>query len=394
VLVFQCCIAVLSGGLKTTPLYANWNKGTLMKKIMLFKIMIISILLFSTKFNIAQVIEGNVNLASQTDVNAFIGSSITGNLEIRGADITDLATLYSLNSVGGDLRINYNYVLTNLDGLDNITSVGGNLAIWNNADLTNLDGLSNITFVEGALEIDYNYAITNLDGLGNTNSVGWDLHIVNNYALTNLVGLSNITSVGGNLYIAGNDIITNLGGLSNITFVGRRLQIDFNDALTNLDGLSNITFVGADLRIDGNDSLYSFCGLYALLNANGLKGSYFVSNNLLNPTQQEILNSGPCTSTEVVGNEIKTPISYKLEHNYPNPFNPLTKIVYQIPKDGFVTIKLYDGIGQEVKTLVNEQKTIGSYELSVDGSNLASGTYYYRISVNNFTEIKKMIILK
>ena len=92
--------------------------------------------------------------------------------------------------------------------------------------------------------------------------------------------------------------------------------------------------------------------------------------------------------------EDNNPANFVLYQNYPNPFNPATTIKYQIPEDGFVTIKIYDILGNEVKTRINEQKSKGSYSLILDSSDLVSGVYIYRIQVNNFTSAKKMMVLK
>ena len=80
--------------------------------------------------------------------------------------------------------------------------------------------------------------------------------------------------------------------------------------------------------------------------------------------------------------------------NYPNPFNPTTIISYQLPKEGMVTIKIFDALGREVKTLVNEFKLHGKYTVSFDASNLASGVYFYQLKSGNYASIKKMILLK
>jgi hypothetical protein len=88
------------------------------------------------------------------------------------------------------------------------------------------------------------------------------------------------------------------------------------------------------------------------------------------------------------------PIDYSLEQNYPNPFNPTTTIRYQIPKDGMVTLKVYDILGAEVATLVNEEKVAGKYEVGFDASRLASGVYIYRLNVNDFVNVNKMVMLK
>lgn len=90
-------------------------------------------------------------------------------------------------------------------------------------------------------------------------------------------------------------------------------------------------------------------------------------------------------------NVIKT---YALDQNFPNPFNPTTIIKYQIPNAGNVLLKVYDILGSELATLVDEQKIEGRYEVNFDASNLASGVYIYRLSVNDFVNVKKMILLK
>lgn len=88
------------------------------------------------------------------------------------------------------------------------------------------------------------------------------------------------------------------------------------------------------------------------------------------------------------------PNVYKLEQNFPNPFNPVTKINYAIPKQGFVTLKVYDILGREVRTLVNEVKTAGVYAVDFDGTELSSGIYFYRIHAGNFVQVKRMILVK
>lgn len=91
---------------------------------------------------------------------------------------------------------------------------------------------------------------------------------------------------------------------------------------------------------------------------------------------------------------IGTPVSYSLSQNYPNPFNPATQIKYSIPENGFVTLKVYNILGKEVATLVNENKTAGDYSINFSAKNLSSGVYFYSIKAGNFTQTKKMTILK
>lgn len=85
---------------------------------------------------------------------------------------------------------------------------------------------------------------------------------------------------------------------------------------------------------------------------------------------------------------------YILSQNYPNPFNPTTTINYSIPKESFVTIKIYDVVGKEVAVIVNENKSAGSYSIEFDASKLVSGIYFYRMQTGNFIETKKLILIK
>jgi hypothetical protein len=86
--------------------------------------------------------------------------------------------------------------------------------------------------------------------------------------------------------------------------------------------------------------------------------------------------------------------NYLLRHNYPNPFNPTTKIKYQIPQLSFVTLKIYDVLGSEVALLVQGEKSLGSYQVEFNATGLPSGVYFYRLQAGNFVETKKMVLMK
>jgi hypothetical protein len=88
------------------------------------------------------------------------------------------------------------------------------------------------------------------------------------------------------------------------------------------------------------------------------------------------------------------PKEFKLEQNYPNPFNPTTTIQYQLPADAKVTLKIYDILGSEVTTLVNEDQEAGYKEVKFNATNLASGMYIYRLTANKYVSTKKMMVLK
>jgi len=92
--------------------------------------------------------------------------------------------------------------------------------------------------------------------------------------------------------------------------------------------------------------------------------------------------------------EIGTIKTFALEQNYPNPFNPATTISYQLPTEGQVSLKVYDMLGNEVATLVNEMKTAGEYQVDFNAAALSSGIYFYRLQAGNFVETKRMMLMK
>lgn len=88
------------------------------------------------------------------------------------------------------------------------------------------------------------------------------------------------------------------------------------------------------------------------------------------------------------------PVGYSLEINYPNPFNPQTIISYSVPVQGKVTLKIYDVLGREIRTLFNGPRAAGNYSVMFDASGLSSGVYFYRLSAGEFSVTKKMMFLK
>ncbi len=90
----------------------------------------------------------------------------------------------------------------------------------------------------------------------------------------------------------------------------------------------------------------------------------------------------------------EVPLHFALRQNYPNPFNPSTVIGFHLPASGFVTLKIYNVLGEEVATLVNEERIAGSYEVTWDATGFASGVYFYRLSGGNFTETKKLVLMQ
>ena len=105
--------------------------------------------------------------------------------------------------------------------------------------------------------------------------------------------------------------------------------------------------------------------------------------------------STPSTEiTQVEGNITTIPSAYQLFPNYPNPFNPVTTIKYDVPKTSLVKIKVYDVAGKMISELVNRQMEAGSYEINWNGSEYASGVYFYKIETKDFTKVMRMVLIK
>ncbi len=109
----------------------------------------------------------------------------------------------------------------------------------------------------------------------------------------------------------------------------------------------------------------------------------------------------PRTNSDFVGEidavkraQSSIPTVFSLAQNYPNPFNPTTTIRYSIPNSSNVSMKIYNILGQEVATLVNQHQIAGNYTVTFDASRLASGVYFYRLNAGSFTAVKKMLLLK
>ncbi|NNG27336.1 MAG: T9SS type A sorting domain-containing protein, partial [Ignavibacteriaceae bacterium] len=121
-------------------------------------------------------------------------------------------------------------------------------------------------------------------------------------------------------------------------------------------------------------------------------GGFFSSWDIRHPPSSVILKT--TNGGGVVNVVFNIPESFLLKQNYPNPFNPITKIKYQIPELSFVTLKVYDVLGSEVATLVNEEKPVGNYEIKFNGIGLTSGIYFYQLRAVSFVETKKMVFMK
>jgi hypothetical protein len=115
-------------------------------------------------------------------------------------------------------------------------------------------------------------------------------------------------------------------------------------------------------------------------------GSGFI--NIISTEGEDIVSAIELTENDLIPNE------FSLQQNYPNPFNPLTTIKYDIKELTMVELKVFDILGREVATLVNDEKPVGYYEIKFNASNLPSGIYFYRLKAGSYIETKKMVLMK
>ncbi len=191
------------------------------------------------------------------------------------------------------------------------------------------------------------------------------------------------------------------------------LEVDFDSTLINTNNSKQIYIANsgsAQLVIDSitiSDSRFSilnvdlstapFSSTKALLgfHPDSIKNYSAILSVYTNGGTKEIVIKGIGSDNPVnVDDKSYLPLAFSLEQNYPNPFNPSTIIKFQLPTNSSTRLIVYDLLGREVATLVNEQKPAGNYEAEWNASNLPSGLYIYLLRVGNFVQMKKMILLK
>ena len=149
------------------------------------------------------------------------------------------------------------------------------------------------------------------------------------------------------------------------------------DANGNMVTGQNETWQGG-VWVPGNDS-FSF---------GDIAGNYYSWSGSLVMLRYRVI------TTDVAQGSGEMPTQLELTQNYPNPFNPSTTIRYSLPHTSFVTLSVYNTLGQEVAQLVNEQQQPGYHEAVFRGDRLASGVYFYRLEAGQFTSVKKLLLVK
>ena len=246
------------------------------------------------------------------------------------------------------------------------------------------------------------------------NQTQWDTTFVSYWSETHSFADSRYgnSKNSTNNYFTLNDTINLIGAVNprlefmakwatETTFDYTRIQVstNFGSTWTNLAGRYTAivsgqpSYHGVQPWIYERISLNSYIGQRVKLRFNyvtdgGVPGDgfYFDNFRVVNYTD------GPGVGISQNGNEI--PLSFALYQNYPNPFNPVTKINFDLPKSSFVSIKLFDILGREVKNLVSGNMDAGKYIIDLNSSDLAGGVYFYRIETAEFSDTKKMMLIK
>ena len=223
-----------------------------------------------------------------------------------------------------------------------------------------------------------------------------DLSALNEYLVTEPIGVSDNSSFVYSVQYGINDSLSAAQVMIDDRFVNYKVQLIDANTGEIIGEYDNVTY--------NEENIYEYGNISYQVNTQGIGNRTVRLRLIVDDNFATGYSMGKIYSDEYVLGKTnvqqinfsgKEPVtSYNLFQNYPNPFNPNTTIKYEIPKDGLVTLKIYDILGAEVATLVNEERSAGRYEVNFDASSLASGVYIYRLNVNDYANVKKMILLK
>lgn len=256
----------------------------------------------------------------------------------------------------------------------------------------------NIRFVDGS----YGYGLAGSNIYKTTNGGdNWELQYVdplNSFSDIFFVNRNKCWVVGENGIV----LTTDNGGIP-VELTSFTSSVSINDVTLNWLTATETNNQGFQIeRRNVQDESYDDWNSFGFVTGNGTTTepqSYsFADKNLEAGKYQYRLKQIDFDGTFEYSNkievEINVPLKFSLGQNYPNPFNPSTSIQYAIASRQFVTLKVYDVLGNEIATLVNEEKPAGNYDVEFNASHMASGIYYYQLRAGEFVETKKMILMK
>ncbi len=347
------------------------------------------------------------------DVAFYTGSSVVSWSEnVSGNTFTNKFIKYgsvkTAGTTGKDLRI-FNAPTLQEMHLVSFTTNSLPFAFTHSANLNSINKDNSLVMASGIQavafkdEVEYFFRIgdisfngSNIDFESFEDTVGiFSLEDLNTNLITNSFMASETNTLVYSIEYGVTDSVLALVQLQN-KFIS--FKVELIDQLTGaiVAELNNIQMDGNSIeKLKSKTFSFNITGLPSSSLAMRLK----VNNDLEPEYAAAIIKSDE--SVLLKNNPIELNLSgtaviteYSLEQNYPNPFNPNTTIKFQIPNDGFVTLKVYDILGNEIATLLNEEKPQGRYEVNFNAGSLASGVYICKLQAGSFISSKKMLLLK
>jgi len=330
-----------------------------------------------TNLNVEQTISQNNNIFAATHGGVYKSTNYGTNWVLSNNGITD--------SVINCFAKTSSNVFAGTDSKGVFRLMNDSLG-WVTAGLSNKKIRK--LFVAG----NFIYAATNT-GVYKTSNSGavWEAPSLSDTAINGFaVRGSSLYAVSGNNGV----FVSTNNGTNWSTFNSGLTSTRINTILSN----NNILYVGTkdsglfNASAGNWESTNRNAGIFSL-NITALAAD---SNNIYVGDNCGLVYSGPFNSISYIknNNNNKIPSDYKLSQNYPNPFNPSTNIKFEIPKSSFVNLVVYDMLGREIAKLVNEKLNVGIYSVDWNGSNFSSGMYFYKLTSGDFSEVKKMVLIK
>ena len=362
--------------LRTTNGGLNWFSGTVVSSLAMYKLAYVDSLRWTIVGQNGLILYSS-NAGSSWNVNGTAGVSV--NL----ADIQFVKTEGVTSDTGYIAGVNGTLLRTTNGG---VTWSQVPVITSNNLYFVHFVG-QNTGFVGG-----YNVAIKTTNA-----GVNW----------TTVTPAPNMELSRADFKDSDNGIIVGGTDISNDGVIYRTSNggANWSEYLTPFEALKSVIYL-----TNGNISIVGNNGIILMSYTNGnnweiqtspvttfLRDSYFVDTS----TAYAVGNSGTIIKTTSAGVIINVhqisseiPSSFRLYQNYPNPFNPSTNFWFDIPVSGLVSLKIYDSLGREVKTVLNKVLQAGRYEYTYQGENIPSGLYFYTLTANDFSQTMKMILVK
>jgi hypothetical protein len=352
--------------------------------------------------------------ASDDNTGYYVIWNETYDNSTKFTDNTTLSTIYNLNTTGQAVQLSNGANRDNMYALvynnqnqpyffKTTPSIGSKYGLQKSSDFSVLysgrGGVilkDTVGFFFSVEDITINNQNVGFVDVENTMQVE-DIKQLNNYLISNPITLlDNSTLSCTVIYGITNSEYTILKGNDTVYFSLDVLDASSGKLLGNIKKVAfnktNLSaFEEAEYKLDFGNLTGTKSVRLKITASNNFNG-----NCLLTESYTDMIHRGLSKTNieHIFFDEILSVTEYELGQNFPNPFNPSTKISYQIPKAGLVTLKIYDLLGKEIATLVNEQQNEGRYEVKFDASLLASGVYIYKLQAGDFVFSKKMIILK